>query len=171
MACSTSPVRFLCLLRSRRRFYAGGMKQQHLTPSPAATGTSRRAQPLHRPAEGVQRLALGIGQGRLVWLDAGCELRSLSGTVLLRTATTAPGGQPPPPRLRPHTAWRSPQADWISIEAGEAPATLELSAPAEQGVALSGTHSHEKSRPGHGALQRLRHSLRKLLVRRAQPAG
>lgn len=170
MACSGSHGRFLCLLRSRRRLYAHGMKQQHPTPFLAA-GTSRRAPPPHRPADGVQRLVLGIGQGRLLWLDAGCELRSLSGTVLLRSAAPAPGSEALPRRLRPHAAWRSPHAAWIGIEADAVPATLELSAPADPGVALTRACGQEKSRPGHGALQRLWYGLRKLLVRRAQPAG
>ena len=171
LLCSALPIRFLCLLRSRPRFYAGGMKQQHTMHSPAAGTTSRRAPPLQPSAEGVHRLVLGIGQGHLVWLDAGCELRSLSGTVLLRSTATEPGGEPPPPQLRAHAAWRSPQAAWIGIEAHGAPATLELSAPTGRGMVPPAANGHEKSRPGPEALQRLWHSLKERVVRRVQPAG
>ncbi len=100
-----------------------------------------------------------------MWLDAGCELRSLSGTAVLRNPALADLGAAPTARLPPHAAWRSPQGAWLGIEAEGAPAVLQATAPAERPPA------HEKSRRGHQTLQRLWDSVKRVLVRPAQPAG
>ena len=141
------------------------MKQHHHTP-PSVAASGGTPQVLHLP--------LAAGQGRLVWLDAGCELRSLSGTALLQS--TAPGhlGAAPPACLPPHAAWRSPQGMWVGVQAqGSSPAALTLTMPAGADLTqpAESPGAHEKSRPGHGALQRLWQALRRLFVRRAQPAG
>lgn len=141
------------------------MKQHHHSP-PSFTASGVPPQVVHLP--------LAAGQGRLVWLDVGCELRSLSGTAMLQSATPDHLGAAPPACLPPHAAWRSPQGMWVGVQAqGSSPAKLTLTMPAGADLAqpAESPGAHEKSRPGHGALQRLRHSLRKLFVRRAQPAG
>ncbi|MBB6562804.1 hypothetical protein HNP48_005520 [Acidovorax soli] len=141
------------------------MKQHHPTPTPAAGSPPLAG--LLQPAGSAQPLALEAGQSRLVWLDAGSELRSLSGTALLRSTALAT-----PYRLHPHAAWRNPQGAWIGIEAEGAPARLELSVcPVGRDAEPPSMRAHEKSRPGRGALQRLWLGLRKRFVRRAQPAG
>lgn len=144
------------------------MKQQLSPPSSSAPGT-RLVAPLlpTLPPPQAQRLYVAPGQGQLVWLDAGCELRSLSGTAVLHSPAPAHPGAAPPARLPPHAAWRSPQGAWVGIEAEGAPAVLQATAPAAKDM----PDSHEKSRPGHQALQRLWDSVKRLLVRPAQPAG
>lgn len=150
------------------------MKQQPFTPSRAALGN--RPAPLPSPAlvptdhaPAPQRLHLPVGQGQLLWLDAGCELRCLAGTAMLR------GPLITALRLPAHTAWRSPQGLWLGIEAQAMGAVLQMTpaispAPAPW-HAPHATGAHEKSRPGHSALQRLGDALRKRFVRPAQPAG
>lgn len=153
------------------------MKQQHLIPSLAALGN--QLAPLSSPAPtrleqvpATHRLHLPAGQGQLIWFDAGCELRCLEGTAVFhRTLVTETSVM----RLPAHTAWRSPQGQWLGIEAEARGAVLQMTPAARPEPARSHaphtSGAHKKSRPGNTALLRLGDALRKRFFRPAQPAG
>lgn len=146
------------------------MTQQHPTPSSTASGT--RPEALQQPPgarDGTGRtLRLQPGQDHLVWLDAGSELRCLSGTVVLNSAPMYHPGAIIPPHLQPHAAWRSAQSTWVGVRAGaSSPAALLLTLPEmlQQGCA------HGTSHPQHPLVQRLRDGLRRLFAGEAHSAG
>lgn len=153
------------------------MKQQPFTPFRAALGTRLAPPPSPTSAPTDQKptmphlhLHLPAGQGELLWLDAGCELRCLAGVAVLRCPLVTGASAM---RLPAHAAWRSPHGLWIGI-AAEATTGAVLQMTQAASAALQPWHAtgaHEKSRPGHTALQRLGDALRKWFVRRAQPAG
>jgi hypothetical protein len=126
------------------------------------------SQPPGAQAGAGRTLRLQPGQGQLVWLDASSELRCLSGTAILNSASTHHPGASTPTRLLPYMAWRSAQGAWVGVQAGmSSPATLLLTL-AEMPQPSS---VHETSRPGHQALQRLRDGLRRLFTKSAHSAG
>lgn len=73
------------------------------------------------------------GQQRLVWLDAGAEIRCLQGHLRLRAAWLVPDA--PPVRhdwdLPAHAAWRSPRGQWMQLAClQDAAVAVRPSAPA-----------------------------------------
>lgn len=153
------------------------MKQQPFTPYRAALGTRLAPPPRSsapRPSGPVpevqHRLQLSAGQGQLLWLDAGCELRCLAGVAVLRGPLVTRASAM---RLPAHAAWRSPNGLWLGIEAEAATgAVLQMTqATSAAPQPWHATGAHEKGRPGHTALQQLGDALRKWFLKPTGPTG